>query len=568
MHQLHSFEEESRARDREWSFYLGTLPPMQGFEEQGSPSWGAPRECALGASPRHTRDYVGIQITFLGAVETVTGSQFLVTAGERRVLVDCGMFQGAPEEVSRNRMPFAFEPAGLDALLLTHAHLDHCGRIPALVRAGYHGPIYTTAATADLAEIVLRDAAKLQAEAEARWLKKHPEQAAVHDAELADEAAAVEDDAGMPKRLRGAEPTGMTMTRAALYDERDVEQTVRQFRPVTYGEMVEVTPGAFATFHDAGHILGSAIIELRVADGMTDAAAASTIVFSGDLGRDDTPILRDPTPIAHADFVVVESTYGNREHAPHDQAIAELVETIGQVGSDRGVLLVPSFAIGRTQELVWVLDELLRDGRIPHLPLYLDSPMASRASDVYLRHPEAYDAETAGLLRSGHSPLEYPGETYTNEVDQSKSIRTSARPFMVVASSGMLSGGRIMHHLKDFLPDPACTLLFIGYQGEGTLGRYLQTGGKTAKIDHVEYPVRCRVRSISGFSAHADEHELAAWLANFVRAGGTDVADGRPKRAFIVHGDPDAATAFADRIRRELKLEPVLPTYRQTIDLR
>jgi metallo-beta-lactamase family protein len=515
---------------------------------------------------------MGIQITFLGAVGTVTGSQFLVTAGDRHLLVDCGMFQGAPEEVSRNRMGFAYEAASVDALLLTHAHLDHCGRIPALVRAGYHGPIFATAATADLAEIVLRDAAKLQAEAEARWRRKHPDQAAAHDAELEGEAAAIEDDPAMPERLRHAEPSGMTMTRAALYDERDVEQTVRQFRPVTYGEMTEVAPGAFAIFHDAGHILGSAIIELRVADGVadgaTDGAATTTIVFSGDLGRCDTPILRDPTPISHADFVLVESTYGNREHAAHDKAIAELVETIGQVAGDRGVLLVPSFAIGRTQELVWVLDELLRDGRIPHLPLYLDSPMASRASDVYLRHPEAYDAETAELLRSGESPLVYPGEIYTNEVDQSKSIRTSERPLMVVASSGMLTGGRIMHHLKDFLPDPACTLLFIGYQGEGTLGRHLQTGGKTARIDGQEYPVRCRVRSISGFSAHADEQELADWLGNLARAGGTDASDGRPKRVFLVHGDPDATTAFAARIRRDLQWEAEVPAYRETVTLR
>jgi metallo-beta-lactamase family protein len=332
--------------------------------------------------------------------------------------------------------------------------------------------------------------------------------------------------------------------------------------------MVEVAPGAFATFHDAGHILGSAIIELRVADGTTEGAATTTIIFSGDLGRTDTPILRDPTPISHADFVVVESTYGNREHAPHDKAIAELVETIGQVAGDKGVLLVPSFAIGRTQELVWVLDDLLREGRIPHLPLYLDSPMASRASDVYLRHPDAYDAETAQLLRSGDSPLVYPGETYTNEVDQSKSIRTAPRPLMVVASSGMLTGGRIMHHLKDFLPDPACTLLFIGYQGEGTLGRHLQSGGRSAKLDGEEYPVRCRVRSISGFSAHADEHELQDWLANFTRAGGTDASDGRPKRVFLVHGDPDATTAFAERIRRQLHLEAHVPTYRESAVLR
>jgi metallo-beta-lactamase family protein len=194
--------------------------------------------------------------------------------------------------------------------------------------------------------------------------------------------------------------------------------------------------------------------------------------------------------------------------------------------------------------------------------------MASRASDVYLRHPEAYDAETAELLRSGESPLVYPGEIYTNEVEQSKSIRTAARPLMVVASSGMLTGGRIMHHLKDFLPDPACTLLFIGYQGEGTLGRHIQTGGRTARLDGEEYPVRCRVRSISGFSAHADETELHDWLASFARAGGTDASDGRPKRVFVVHGDPDAATALAERMRQDLHLEAHLPDYRETVVLR
>jgi metallo-beta-lactamase family protein len=509
----------------------------------------------------HTPAAMGIEIQFLGAVGTVTGSQFLVRAGDRSVLVDCGMFQGSPEEVSRNRIPFAFEAGTLDALLLTHAHLDHCGRTPALVRGGYHGPIFATAATADLAEIVLRDAAKLQAEAEARWRRKHPDEAA--PADLQGEATAVEDDAAMPERLRKADPQGMTMTRAALYDERDVEQTVRQFRAVGYGEMTDVAPGFHATFHDAGHILGSAIIELRV----TDGDRTVTIIFSGDLGRSDTPIVADPTPLSHADYVLVESTYGNREHAAHHVAVDELATAINEVAGDGGVMLVPSFAIGRTQELVWVLDELLRDGRIPHIPLYLDSPMASRASDVYLRHPEVYDAETAELLRSGDSPLAYPGEQYTNAVDESKAIRNSERPFMVIASSGMLTGGRVMHHLKDFLPDPACTLLFIGYQAEGTLGRHLQTGGKTARIDHEVYQVQCRVRSISGFSAHADVHELSAWLANFARVGGTDAADGRPKRVFLVHGDPDATTPFAERIRTELGLDAHVPGYRETVAL-
>jgi len=512
----------------------------------------------------HTHRRMGISLQFLGAVGTVTGSQFLVTAGDRRLLVDCGMFQGSPHEVLRNRMDFAFDPKSLGALLVTHAHLDHCGRIPALVKAGFNGPIRATSGTLDLTEIVLRDAAKLQMEAENRWRRKHPDEAAAHDAELASEESAMDTGPNMPRQLREAPPEGMTMHQAALYSMDDVEATIKLFKPIAYDAREEVLPGITATFHDAGHILGSAIIELEV----TDGDARTTIVFSGDLGRCDTPILRDPTPLSHADFVLVESTYGNREHAPHEQAIADLTKAITDVAGGKGVLLVPAFAIGRTQELVWVLDELLRDGKIPRLPLYLDSPMASRASDVYMRHPEEFDAETAALERAGQSPLVYPGETYTNDVDASKGIRTQPRPLMLVASSGMLTGGRIMHHLKDFLPDPACTLLFIGYQGEGTLGRYLQAGGTTARIDGVEYPVKCRVVSISGFSAHADEHELDDWLANFANAGGTTGGDGRPKQVFVTHGDPDAAQAFASRIRDNMHLDPVLPQYLDTVQLR
>ena len=230
------------------------------------------------------------------------------------------------------------------------------------------------------------------------------------------------------------------------------------------------------------------------------ASATQTLVFSGDIGRNDTPIVRDPTPLTHADHVIIESTYGNREHGPHDAAIDELVTAIGEVAGDEGVLLMPAFAIGRTQEVIWVLDALVRAGRIPRLPLFLDSPMASRATKVYDAHPETYDEETGQLLRSGDSPLMYPGQQFTDTVEESKAIRFANRPFMIVAASGMLTGGRIMHHLKDFLPDPKCTLLFIGYQGEGTLGRHLQEGGKTARIDGKEFPVRCRVRSVSGFS--------------------------------------------------------------------
>ncbi len=502
---------------------------------------------------------MSIEIQFLGAVGTVTGSQFLVTVGDKKILVDCGMFQGSPDEIARNRIPFAFEPDAIDALLLTHAHLDHCGRIPALVKAGYRGPIHATGGTLDITDVVLRDSAKLQEEAENRWRRRHP----VEDAakEEANEAAEADTAQPMPERLRKAAPEARTESREAIYRIADVEQTITQFKPVDYETALNVTDGVVATFHDAGHILGSAIIELA----LTDGAEQMTVVFSGDLGRDHTPILRDPTPIAHADYVLVESTYGNREHAPQEEATNELVQAIGEVSSDEGVLLVPSFAVGRTQELVWVLDELLRQGRIPHMPLFLDSPMASRASDVYLRHPEDYDEETAKLLQSGDSPLEYPGETYTNSVEESKSIPHQKRPIIVVASSGMLTGGRIVHHLKDFLPDPKCTLLFIGYQGEGTLGRHIQGGGKTARLDGQEYDVRCRVRSISGFSAHADEHELAAWLGHFAAAGSR--GNGQPKKVFIVHGDPDAAEALAKTVRDELHMDAHVPEYEERISL-
>ena len=479
---------------------------------------------------------MGIGIQFLGAAGCVTGSQFLVTTERATVLVDCGMFQGSPEEIARNRLPFAFEADAPDALILTHAHLDHCGRTPALVRAGFRGPIHATRATTDLAEIVLRDSAKLQVEFAERWNRRHA-------GEAKSEATAEEtDDESLPERLRRARPEGRTETREPLYVEADVDRTMQLMRGADYGHEIDVADGVTAVLHDAGHILGSAIVELRV----TDGEKRRTIVFSGDLGRDGSPILRDPAPIGHADAVVVESTYGNREHAPHDEAIDELVAAIRDVSDDRGVLLVPAFAIGRTQEVIWVLDRLVREGRIPRVPLFLDSPMASRATDVYTAHPEVYDEETSRLLTSGDSPLNYPGQEFTDSVEQSKAIRHAKRPIMVVASSGMLTGGRIMHHLKDFLPDPACTILFIGYQGEGTLGRHIQNGGATARIDGQEFPIRCRVRSISGFSAHADQHELEAWLGHFGTVG---AGSRRPKRVFVVHGDPDAAQAFADRIR-------------------
>ncbi len=518
-----------------------------------------------------------IELHFLGGATTVTGSQYLVVTEQARILVDCGMFQGSPNESIRNRIPFAFDPATLDAVLLTHAHLDHCGLLPLLVKEGYRGPIHATAGTIELATLVLLDSGKLHeefAKREARWEKRHPDQVAADDRkeegqyqaalDLAEAGEHVETSvepvppapptATAPSTwprdpeadLRAQPPHLVVDLDLPLYTAHDAEQSLGQFRPLRYGEETEVAPGMHATFVDAGHILGSAIIRLRIVERAGDVE--QVIVFSGDLGRPGTPILRDPTPMTDADYVLVESTYGGREHEPEGEAIRILAETIRMVADAGGVLLVPSFAIGRTQEVVWELDRLIERGEIPLLPLYLDSPMASKASDIYRRHPDLYDEETARLLREGASPLDYPNQIITTDVKQSMAIEQAPRPYMIVASNGMLTGGRVVGHLRNLIDDPKATILFVGYQGEGTLGAHLQAGAKEVKLDGQVRRVRCQIRSISGFSAHADEGELLDWLRHF--AAGKHPGDpGYPRRVFLVHGDPEAQVAMEPKVR-------------------
>jgi len=324
-----------------------------------------------------------------------------------------------------------------------------------------------------------------------------------------------------------------------------------------------VAPGIAATFVDAGHILGSAIIRLRVTE--RDGGEERVIVFSGDLGRPGTPILRDPTPMPGADYVLVESTYGGREHEPEGEAIRILAETIRMVADAGGVLLVPSFAIGRTQEVVWELDRLIERGEIPLLPLYLDSPMASKASDVYRHHPDDYDEETAKLLREGASPLDYPKQFITNNVKESEAIARAPRPYMIVASNGMLTGGRVVGHLRNLIDDPKATILFVGYQGEGTLGSHLQAGAREVKLDGQVRRVQCQIRSISGFSAHADESELLDWLGHFI-AGKQPGEPGYPRRVFLVHGDPEAQIAMEPKVR-DLGLATHVPHWHERVTL-
>jgi len=538
-----------------------------------------------------------MDLTFLGGATTVTGSQYLLTTERARVLIDCGMFQGMPNESIRNRIPPEYEPSSLNAVLLTHAHLDHCGLLPLLVKRGFGGPILTTMGTIELATLVLLDSGRLHeefAKREARWEKRHPDLVAADDAKEAQQyEAALElshqgdvtpagsmatgehvptviepllpPDAALPDPeadLRAQKPPLVVDLDAPLYTEADAAAVLPKFKPIEYGQELEVAPGVHATFHDAGHILGSAIIRLRVQD--REDSPERVIVFSGDLGRENAPIVRDPTVETSADYVLCESTYGGREHDSQDEAVRILAETIHMVAEAKGVLLVPSFAIGRTQEVVWQLDRLLEEGRIPLLPLFLDSPMASKATDVYRRHNEYYDDETRKLFQSGATPLDYPNQTVTNDIKQSQAILGSPRPFMIVASNGMLTGGRVVGHLRMLIDDPDATILFVGYQGTGTLGSHLQQGATTVKLDGQVRQVRCKVRSISGFSSHADEPGLLAWLGNFGRgatpstpspganSGANSGADAggtrKPQTIFLIHGDPEAQVALAPKV--------------------
>lgn len=558
-----------------------------------------------------------MQLHFLGGAATVTGSRFHLSTERASILIDCGMFQGRPAEAIRNRIPLGFDAATLDAILVTHAHLDHCGLLPVAVKMGFAGPIHLTPATAELAELVLLDSGRLQeefAKRGSRWEARHPEEAIREDRRAADqyveavEEARLQDDSGgtmgdsdpahprghrhfrfatgsvktgehvettiEPMRdpgdevpdesaLLGEHPDLLIDLDAPLYTEREAAAVLPLFRTVDYEAEIEVAPGIHATFLDAGHILGSAIIRLRVQE--VEGGPELTLVFSGDLGRPGAPILKDPTVLTRADYVCIESTYGGREHEPTAEAIRTLAEAVREVDRSAGVLLIPSFAIGRTQEIVWELDRLIDAGQIPLLPLYLDSPMASKASTIYRSHTEVYDDETAALFRSGHTPLDYPNQIVTSKFDDSKAIAQAPRPYMIVASNGMLTGGRVVGHLRELIDDPLATILFVGYQGSHTLGANLQAGAKTVKLDGQVRQVRCRIRSISGFSAHADEPALLAWIGRFGDGLGQGEA-GYPRRVFLVHGDPDAQQILAPKIRA-LGFEVHVPVWHERVAL-
>lgn len=457
-------------------------------------------------------------LQFLGGTGTVTGSKYLVCAGGRQVLLDCGLFQGPKDLRQRNRLRPPFDAARLDAVVLSHAHIDHSGYLPLLVRHGFQGPIFCTPGTADLLGVLLPDAAHLQ-----------------------EEEAATANRYGYSKH-KPALP---------LYTAADAQAALRLIEPRPYGERFAVATGKAALFRRAGHILGSASVELQLGE-----ADPFRLVFSGDLGRWGRPILHDPDPVPEADALLVESTYGDRTHPPDPmEGLARVVQEAAQSG---GALLVPAFAVGRTQELVWMLRQLEEANRIPSLPVYIDSPMAIDVSALYCRHPEDHALDMKLLMDEKRCPLCCKQYHLARTPEESKALNRHDGPLVIVSASGMATGGRILHHLKLRLPDPRTTVLLVGFQSVGTRGRALQDGARTVRIHGQDVPVRAKVETLDGLSAHADREEILRWLSGFRRP---------PGETYIVHGEPHAAESLADTLQTLLRWKARVPRDGETVPL-
>lgn len=441
-------------------------------------------------------------VEFFGAAGTVTGSKHLVTANGRRVLLDCGLFQGLKELRQRNWDAPPFSPGELDAVVLSHAHIDHSGYLPLLVRRGFRGPVYCTNSTAELLGVLLPDSAYLQ------------EKQAAHANYL-----------GYSKHAPAL----------PLYTTQDAQEALGLLQPQPFGESIRVTDGIAAVFRTAGHILGSATVDLLL-DG-TRSTAPLHVVYSGDLGRWGRPILHDPQPVPHADYLVLESTYGNRTHpAEVDEQLASCIRTAAERG---GALLVPAFAVGRTQELLWWIRQLEQEKRIPTLPVYVDSPMAIDVTDIYLRSTSEHDLDMRRLENAGHHPL-YPRQFHLAKTqEESMALNAVRGPVIIISASGMATGGRILHHLKLRLSDRRTTVLLVGFQAAGTRGRSMLEGASEVRIHGEDVRVRAQVESLDGLSAHADQGELLQWLSEFEQP---------PRATCLVHGEPDATSALAEAI--------------------
>lgn len=459
-------------------------------------------------------------LQFLGAAGTVTGSKIIADTGKTRFLVDCGMFQGLKQQRLLNWAPPPVKASSVGQILLTHAHIDHIGLLPVWVREGFSGPVWCTPSTLDLCRLSLIDAAHLQEE----------------DARFANKKGFSKHKPALP-----------------LYTVEDAQKALERLRPVPYGRELQLGSDAKVEYLDAGHILGSAILSVR-----TEGDNPLRIIFSGDLGRYNALILKDPTPMDTADYLVVESTYGNRIHPP-EHTSQEVCDIINETAKRGGSLIVPAFALGRTQTLLYVIRDLKSKQMIPDLPVYVDSPMAIQVSELFGRYLDDLDDDAKAVYgETGKSPILVPNLHFTRTKEESQRINALRYPAIIISASGMATGGRILHHLKQRLPEPRNTVLFIGFQSNGTRGQLLKDGAKEIKIHGEMVPVRASVRSMESFSGHADSSEIMRWLQTFKRP---------PRRTFIVHGEPDSSAALQEQIRRVLGWSTHIPQYLETVSL-
>lgn len=451
-----------------------------------------------------------MHLQFCGANREVTGSCHLLVTNGKKILVDCGMFQGSEFSEAQNGDPFPFDPKEIDVMILTHAHLDHVGRIPKLVNEGFAGTIYCTKPTAPLAQIVMEDAARIMMYNNEKY-----------DAPI-------------------------------LYTEEDATNAAHRFEGINYREAIEVAPGVTATWKDAGHIFGSAFIEVE--------AEGKKIIFSGDIGNTDAPIINDTEDMGEADVLVIESTYGDRLHEERALARKMLHDLIKETSEGGGVIMIPAFSIERTQEILHDLNHMIEDDdTLPEFPVFLDSPMAIKVTRVFEQFPEYFDAEAAADISAGDNFLNFKNLTPTFTRDQSKAINDAPRPKMIIAGAGMMNGGRILHHAHRYLSDPKSMLIIVGYQGRGSLGRKLYDGAKTVKIFHDPVDVRAKVKAIGGMSAHGDQKKLLDWVATAPKA---------PKQVFCVHGEEDAATTLAGKIQDQFGAEVKVPVFSEKFEIK
>jgi metallo-beta-lactamase family protein len=466
-----------------------------------------------------------VKITFRGAAQTVTGSMHEIETGGKRLLLDCGLYQGRRKEAEAINRTFPWPGGSVDAVLLSHAHIDHSGNLPNLVRSGFAGPIYTTSATTDLCSAMLQDSAFLQ-EKDALFLNKRN----------ARRQRLIDEDLSAPVE--------------ALYTVEDAKRTLQHFRTINLHQRTEVAPGVFYTSYEAGHMLGSTCLTVE--------AEGVRLLFSGDVGRKGLPIIRDPENIPEADYLIMESTYGDRLHQPIEAVAGKLTDIVRRTASRGGKIVAPSFAVGRTQQLVVLLHELIEQNKIPAIPIFVDSPLAVNVTDVFRKHPECYDEELQEHFSNGEDPFGFKRLRYIREVSESKALNDLRGPFLVISASGMCEAGRVIHHLRNTIEDPKNTVLITGFQAEHTLGRKIVD--KWAEVPIFGEPIRLRaeVTKINELSGHADQHELLTWMKPLTKS---------VKKVFLVHGEPLQQAALAKAIGETYGLPVEIPKRGDSFDL-